>query len=68
MHCKEIYASGASESLICENGEIKYTSMIEPYKLINFDNFTGESTKEYNSNWHQIFDRPYKILVLGGLG
>ena len=33
--------------------------------MINFDNATKENKKERNSNWPQIPDHPYKILITG---
>ena len=34
--------------------------------VINFDNVTKENIKEHNSNWPQIFDHQYIILIIGG--
>ena len=31
-------------------------------KIINFDDVTKKYIKEYNPNWPQIPDHPYKIL------
>ena len=36
--------------------------------MINFDNVTKENIKEYNPNWPQIPDHPYRILIVGGSG
>ena len=36
--------------------------------MINFDNVTKENIKEKNSNWPQISDHPYRILIIGGSG
>ena len=36
--------------------------------MINFDDVTKENIKEYNPNWPQILDHPYKILITGGSG
>ena len=36
--------------------------------MINFDGATKENIKEYNPNWPQILDHPYKILRIGGSG
>ena len=35
--------------------------------MINFD-VTKENIKEHNSNWPQILDHPYRILIIGGSG
>ena len=37
-------------------------------KIINFDNVTKENIKENNSNWPQIPDHPYRVLIAGGSG
>ena len=37
-------------------------------KMINFDNVTKENIKEHNTNWPQISDHPYRILIVGGSG
>ena len=37
-------------------------------KIINFDDVTKENIKEYNPNWPQIPDHPYKILIAGVSG
>ena len=36
--------------------------------MINFDDVTKENIKERNTNWLQIFDHPYRILIIGGSG
>ena len=36
--------------------------------MINFDDVTKENIKEHNSNWPQISDRPYRILIIRGSG
>ena len=36
--------------------------------MINFDDVTKENIKEKNSNWPQISDHPYRILIIGGSG
>ena len=36
--------------------------------MINFDNVTKESIKEYNPNLPQIPDHPYRILIIRGSG
>ena len=37
-------------------------------KMINFDNVSKANIKEHNSNWPQIPDPPYRILIVGGFG
>ena len=37
-------------------------------KMINFDDVTKENIKEHNTNWPQISDHPYRILIVGGSG
>ena len=36
--------------------------------MINFDDITKETIKEYNSNWPQVPDHPYIILITLGSG
>ena len=33
--------------------------------MINFDDVIKENIKEYNPNWPQIPDHPYRILIIG---
>ena len=35
--------------------------------MINFD-VTKENKKNHNTNWPQIPDHPYRILIIGGTG
>ena len=32
--------------------------------MINFDDITKENIKEHNSNWPQVPDHPYRILIM----
>ena len=36
--------------------------------MINFDNYTNENKTEHNSNWPNIPNHPYRILIIGGSG
>ena len=36
--------------------------------MINFDVVAKKPIKEHNSNWPQIPDHPYGILITGGSG
>ena len=36
--------------------------------MINFDDVTSENVKEHNSNWPQIPDYSYQILIFAGSG
>ena len=36
--------------------------------MFNFDYITEEDIKEHNSNWPEIPDHPYRILIVGGYG
>ena len=36
--------------------------------MINFHGVTKEHIKEHKSNWPQIFDHSYRILIIGGSG
>ena len=33
--------------------------------MFNFDYITKEDIKEHNSNWPEIPDHPYRILIVG---
>ena len=33
--------------------------------MISYDDVTKEIMKEHNSNWPQILDHPYRILIIG---
>ena len=37
-------------------------------EMINFDDVTKESIEEHNSNWQQIPDHLYRVLIIGGSG
>ena len=37
-------------------------------KMVNYDDVTKKNTNKPNSNWSQIPDPPYSILVTGGSG
>ena len=34
--------------------------------MINFDDVVNKNIEEYNSNWPQTPDHPYRILIIGG--
>ena len=36
--------------------------------MINFVCVTKENIKKYSSNWPQVLDHPYRILIIGGSG
>ena len=36
--------------------------------MISYNDVTKENINQYNLNWPQIFDHPYKILTTGGSG
>ena len=36
--------------------------------MTNFDHVTKENIKEYNPNWPQNPNHPYKMLIVGGSG
>ena len=36
--------------------------------MINFDAVTKENITEYNPNWPQVPDLPYRILIIAGSG
>ena len=36
--------------------------------MINFDDVRKEKIKEHNPNWPNVYDHPYRILIIGGSG
>ena len=36
--------------------------------MINFDDYVNENKTEYNKNWPNTPDHPYRILIIGGSG
>ena len=44
---------------------LEYTNKKNKY---NFDAVTGEKLKEHNPQWPQIFDHPYRVLIVDGPG
>ena len=34
--------------------------------LFNFDDFTNENLEQHNSNWPDILNHLYRILIVGG--
>ena len=63
-----MYAFGTRKGLVCKKKESKCNNMIKQYKKTNFDNATKEIIKEHNTNWPQIHDHPYWILIIWGSG
>ena len=41
----------------------QYNKVIQ--KLINFDDFLKGNLNKHNSNWPEIPDHPFKILIIG---
>ena len=35
-------------------------------RLFNFDDFTKENLEQYNSNWPEILNHLYRILIVAG--
>ena len=63
----ETNAYGMSKDLVSEKEEITCNNIIKRYKkMINFDDATKENIKEFNPNWPQIPDHPYKLLIIRG--
>ena len=42
--------------------------MIKQYKMFSFDDITKENIKEHNTNWSDIPDHSYRILIVRGSG
>lgn len=36
--------------------------------VLNFDEITGQNTKEQNPNWNQILHHPHRILIVHSSG
>ena len=36
--------------------------------MLNFDYITKEDLKQQSSNWPEILDHTYRILIIGGSG
>ena len=36
--------------------------------MVNFDDVSKENIKEHNTNWLQIPDHPYRMLIIRGSG
>lgn len=36
--------------------------------VLNFDEITGQNTKEHNPNWNQILHNPHRILIVHSSG
>ena len=53
--------------LISKKEEIDFDYTLT-LKMINFDVVIKEETKEDYSNWPQVPDHLYKILIFGGSG
>ena len=51
-----------SKNLVCQKQEIKCNNTVKQYYI------SKEGIKEHNSNWLEIPDHPYKILIAGGSG
>ena len=63
----ETNAYGMSKDLVSEKEEVTCNNIIKRYKkMINFDDATKENIKEFNPNWPQIPDHPYKLLIIRG--
>ena len=65
----EPYAYGTSKDSVSDKEEIKCNNIIKwCKKMINFDDVVKENKKENNTNWPQIPDHLYRILIIGGSG
>ena len=60
-----------SKDLVCKKEEIKSKNLIKQYKkrltLIDYVAH-NENIKEHNPNWLQLFDHPYRTLMIEGFG
>ena len=63
------YAYRTSKDLVSDKEKIKCNNIIKLYKkIINIDDVIKEETKELNSNWLEIPNHPYRILIIVGFG
>ena len=58
----ETYVYVTGKDLVSGKEEIK--KLIQ--KMINFDDVTKENIKKHNTNWPQILNHPYRILIIRG--
>ena len=59
----ETYACGMNKNLVHKKEEINCNNIIKNIKMFDFGYITKEDIKEHNSNWPEIPDHPYKILI-----
>ena len=59
MDCQKIFYETKDQT-------IQYDKSVQ--KMINFDCVTKEDIKEHNSNWPEISNHTYRILIIGGSG
>ena len=60
----ETYAYGTRRNLVCKKEKIKYIYIKNNTKMIHYDDVTKENIKQYNPNWPEIPDHPYRILII----
>ena len=61
-------AYGMSKDLVCEKEEINCKNVIKQCIMINSDGAAKENIKQHDSNWPQISDHSYRILITVGSG
>ena len=60
----ETYAYGTRRNLVCKKEKIKYIYIKNNTKMIHYDDVTKGNIKQYNPNWPEIPDHPYRILII----
>ena len=59
----ETYAYGTRRNLVCKK-EKNFIYIKNNTKMIHYDDVTKENIKQYNPNWPEIPDHPYRILII----
>ena len=64
----DTYAYGTRKDLECKKQEIKCNNIIKQYKKWLTLMILQKKTNEHNTNWLQIPDNLYRLLIIGGSG
>ena len=64
----DTYAYGTRKDLECKKQEIKCNNIIKQYKKWLTLMILQKKTNEHNTNWPQIPDNLYRLLIIGGSG
>ena len=64
----DTYSYGTSKDLECKKQKIKCNNIIKQYKKWLTLMILQKKTNEHNTNWLQIPDNLYRLLIIGGSG